>query len=224
MDLSSLWDQIAQIARALPQSGLLTVALGAVLLGVTGTNLVNRWPKFARVLRAACTLGLVGVLLMVVLQLSRMETRFNLAVPELGMTRQVVEGGETRVRISRDGHFRLMAEIGGVPTSFLVDTGATLTAVSQDTAEKLGLKPRAGTIPVKMQTANGKVFAQIAAIDDLEFGNISARGLDVIIAPGLGQTNVVGMNFLSRLESWRVERDVMTLIPKQGAPMPPVSE
>jgi aspartyl protease family protein len=48
----------------------------------------------------------------------------------------------------------------------------------------------------------------------LHFGNVTARGLDAIIAPGLGQTNVVGMNLLSRLASWRVEGNTMILVPK----------
>ena len=47
----------------------------------------------------------------------------------------------------------------------------------------------------------------------MRFGNVAARGLDAIIAPGLGQTNVLGMNLLSRLASWRVEGDTLILVP-----------
>lgn len=220
MNAAHIWDQLGHSFGSVPQSGLLLAALGAVVIGVIGSNLLIRWPSFGRLLRSFCTVVLVGVLAMVVLQLSRVETQFNFAMPELGMPKQVVEGGETHVEIAPDGHFWLRAEVNGIPTNFLVDTGATLIAVSQETATKLGLKPRIGGIPVRMQTANGKVSAQIAAIDDLRFGNISARGLDVIIAPGLGQTNVVGMNFLSRLASWRVEGGVMVLVPE---PDPKVS-
>jgi aspartyl protease family protein len=64
-----------------------------------------------------------------------------------------------------------------------------------------------------MNTANGIVAAQLSTIDEIRFGNVAARGLDVVIMPNLGDTNVVGMNTLSRLASWRVEGDEMILAP-----------
>ena len=64
-----------------------------------------------------------------------------------------------------------------------------------------------------MQTANGAVAAKLTTIDDLRFGNVAAQGIDAIIAPGLGPTNVIGMNVLSRLASWRVEGRTMILVP-----------
>jgi aspartyl protease family protein len=155
----------------------------------------------------------MGVLAMVVLQLSRMDPRFEMAVPQLGLPEQVVEGRETRVPLAPDGHFWLRAKVNGMQANFLVDTGATLTAVSAETAERLGLEPRDAGIPIRMQTANGAVAAQLTTIDDLRFGNVAAHGLDAIIAPGLGPTNVIGMNLLSRLASWRVEGNTMILVP-----------
>ena len=64
-----------------------------------------------------------------------------------------------------------------------------------------------------MNTANGLVAAQLSTIDEIRFGNVAARGLDVVIMPNLGDTNVVGMNLLSRLAPWRVEGDQMILVP-----------
>jgi aspartyl protease family protein len=160
----------------------------------------------------------MGILVLVVLQLSRMDPRFDLGFSDVVLPEQVVEGSETRVEMARDGHFWLRAEINGEPVNFLVDTGATLTAVSQDTAAAAGLEPREGGLPVRMQTANGSVAADLTTIDELRFGNVAARGLDAIIAPGLGQTNVIGMNLLSRLASWRVEGDTMILVPHHPQP------
>jgi aspartyl protease family protein len=123
------------------------------------------------------------------------------------------------VPLAGDGHFWLRAEINGAPANFLVDTGATLTAVSAETAERAGLDPRPGGIPVRMQTANGAVAAQLTTIDELRFGNVAARGIDAIIAPGLGPTNVIGMNLLTRLASWRVEGRTMILVPHHPQPV-----
>jgi len=189
-----------------------------MLLGVIGSLMIRRVPTLGRMLRLTSTLGLMGILVLVVLQLSRMDPRFDLGFSDVVLPEQVVEGSETRVEMARDGHFWLRAEINGEPVNFLVDTGATLTAVSQDTAAASGLEPREGGLPVRMQTANGSVAADLTTIDELRFGNVAARGRDAIIAPGLGQTNVIGMNLLSRLASWRVEGDTMILVPHHPQP------
>ena len=213
MSLASVWDQLAHNIRVLPQSALMMAALAAMVIGICGSLVFRRSPALGRVLRGASTLGLMGVLVLVVLQLSRLDPRFEMAVPEFGLPKQVVEGGETRVPLAQDGHFWLHAKVNGVPTNFLVDTGATITAVSAETARRIGLEPREAGIPIRMQTANGTVAAQLTTIDDLRFGNVAAHGLDAIIAPGLGPTNVIGMNLLSRLASWRVEGRTMILVP-----------
>ena len=218
MDFAPVWDQLAHSISKLPQSGLLLAAVAAMALGVLGSFVIRRLPALGRLMRTVSTLGLMGVLVLVVLQLSRMDSRFDLAIPELGLPEQVVEGTETRIKRAPDGHYWLRAEINGHPASFLVDTGATLTAVSAETAVAAGLEPREGGIPVRMQTANGSVAADLTTIDELRFGNVAARGLDAIIAPGLGPTNVIGMNLLSRLASVRLEGDTMILVPNHPQP------
>ena len=219
MDFTPIWDNLAGSIRELPQSGVLIAAVVAMGLGLLGSLVIRHAPRLGRVLRMASTLCLMGILLLVVLQVSRMDPRFEMAVPELGLPKQVVEGAETRVPMSRDGHFWLTANVNGEPANFLVDTGATITAVSPRTADAAGLSPRSGGLPVMMQTANGAIAAQMTSIDELRFGNVAAYGLDAIIAPGLGDTNVMGMNLLSRLASWRVEGRTMILVPHHPQPV-----
>ncbi len=218
MDFAPLWDQLVSSVHELPRSGLLLAALGAMLLGIVGSVLLRPAPLLGRLMRTASTAALMGILVLVVLQLSRLDTRFDLAVPEVGLPEQVVEGNETRVQRRPDGHYWLRAEINGHPANFLVDTGATLTAVSNETAASAGLEPRRAGVPVRMQTANGAVAAELTTIDELRFGNVVARGLDAVIAPGLGPTNVIGMNFLSRLASVRLEGETMILVPNNPQP------
>ena len=213
------WDHLLHSFAEVPQSGLLLAAVAAMLVGLMGTLLIRSLPMLGRLLRVTSTLSLMGILLLVVVQVSRMDPRFEMAVPQIGLPEQVVEGGETRVQLERDGHFWLTATVNGFPARFLVDTGATLTAVSDETAAIAGLVPRAGGLPIMMQTANGPIAAELTTIDELRFGNVAARGLDAIIAPGLGRTNVMGMNLLSRLASWRVEGDTMILVPNHPQPV-----
>jgi aspartyl protease family protein len=218
MDFAPVWDQLAHSISELPRSGLLLAAVGAMVLGVIGSIMIRRVPALGKLLRLTSTLALMGILVLVVLQLSRMDPRFEMAIPELGLPEQIVEGSETRIKRAPDGHYWLRAEINGHPANFLVDTGATLTAVSTETAEAAGLDPREGSLPVRMQTANGSVAAEMTTIDELRFGNVAARGLDAIIAPGLGPTNVIGMNLLSRLASVRLEGETMIMVPNNPQP------
>ena len=72
---------------------------------------------------------------------------------------------------------------------------------------------------VRMKTANGEVQAELVTLGEVRFGNIVARDLDAVVAPGLGETNVIGMNFLSRLASWRVEQRTLVLVPNDPQPV-----
>lgn len=222
MSVQNLWNNIAAAIAAIPRNELLMLALVAMVAGWFGSALIRRKVPMGRLVRTASTVVLAGILVTVVLQLSRFDPRLEVAVPQLGLPEQLVEGGETRLGLAPDGHFWLRASINGVPANFLVDTGATVTAVSSGLAAEAGLEPRRGGLPVTISTANGPVAAQIATAEEFRFGNIAASGLDVVITPTLGETNVVGMNLLSRLASWRVEGDTMVLVPRnpQSEPAP----
>lgn len=215
MDFEPAFTAAAEVIRSIPRSELLMLAVAAMVAGWLGSALARRRLPLGRTISTLSTVLLAGVLLTVVLQLSRFDPRLDIAVPQLGLPEQVVEGGETRVELAPDGHFWLRAEINGHPARFLVDTGATLTAVSQGVADAAGLEPRRGGIPVQIGTANGTIAAQLTTIDSLSFGNVEASGIDAVIAPNLGETNVVGMNLLSRLGSWRVEGDTLILVPEE---------
>lgn len=214
MSIEGIWQYLAATLAAIPRSGLLMLVVAALGVSWIGSLMVRRKLPLGHFVRRGSTVVLAGILVLVVLQLSRFDSRLEVAVPQIGLPEQVVEGGETRIAMAPDGHFWLRAQVNGQPASFLVDTGATLTAVSQRLADTAGLKPRRGGLPVTINTANGAVSAQLSTIGEMRFGNVAARGLDVVIAPTLGETNVVGMNLLSRLASWRVEGNTLILVPE----------
>lgn len=218
MTLAEIWNALAAVITEIPRSGLLVAVLSALLAGWVGALMVRREIPAGRLVSTASTVALAAILVTVVLQLSRFDSRVDFALPEMGMPQQVVEGGETRIPMAQDGHFWLRAEVNGTPASFMIDTGATLTAVSDGVADRAGLEPRRGGIPIQLNTANGTISAQITSIDELRFGSVAARGLDAVMAPNLGETNVIGMNLLSRLKSWRVEDNVLILVPNNPQP------
>lgn len=219
MDPQAAWQATTEIIREIPRSGLLIATVAAVLGSILGTGIARHYSAFGRFIATTSTLALAAILVVVMLQVSRFDPRLDIAVPELGLPEQTVAGGETRVPMSPDGHFWIKATVNGEPAAFLVDTGATLTAVSVPLAERAGLEPRRGGLPVRISTANGTVTAELTTIDTLRFGSVKAGGLDAVIAPQIGTTNVIGMNLLSRLASWRVEGRTMILVPNH--PQPP---
>ncbi|MBX7482586.1 retropepsin-like aspartic protease family protein [Qipengyuania qiaonensis] len=213
MELEPVFSAIADTLRAIPRSELLIAAVAAMVLGWFGAMIAKR-SMLGGWLRMVSSLALGLILLTVVLQLSRFDPRFDVAVPQIGLPEQVVAGGETRIPLSADGHFWVRAEVNGAPGNFMIDTGATLTAISAPLAQRAGLEPRRGGIPIMLGTANGTVQAHVATIDSLTFGNVSASGTDAAIAENFGDFNVIGMNVLARLGSWRVEDNTLILVPR----------
>lgn len=130
-----------------------------------------------------------------------------------GRPAQSVVGAELRVPMSADGHFWVEASINGTKRRMLVDSGATVTAVPVETATAAGLDAATNPMPVMIRTANGTITARSTRAQELRLGNIIARDLGVIVSPAFGDTHVLGMNFLSRLESWRVEGRTLILKP-----------
>jgi aspartyl protease family protein len=97
----------------------------------------------------------------------------------------------------------------------LIDSGASTTALSLATAHAASIDLDQNPIPTSLSTANGMVFARTSNVHQLELGPITASDLRVVVAPEFGDTNVLGMNFLSRLKSWRVEGDILVLEPNR---------
>jgi aspartyl protease family protein len=124
----------------------------------------------------------------------------------------VGDGGEVRIRKGEDGHFSVDAKVNGQTVEFLVDSGATVTTVSGDTAERVGLEPQ-GVVPVVVATANGMARAWRSRADTLSVGGIRRENLAVHIAGPRSDIDLLGMNFLSTLSAWRVEGEWLILQP-----------
>jgi aspartyl protease family protein len=134
----------------------------------------------------------------------------------LGNDEQRISGRTVRLRMASDGHFWANVTINGTPVRMLVDSGATVTSLGMDTAKAAGLDLNQNPIPVQIETANGAVMAHTSSVDRLTLGPIVATDLRVDVAEEFGATNVLGMNFLSRLKSWRVDNGWLILEPKQS--------
>lgn len=107
------------------------------------------------------------------------------------------------------GHFTASGSINGRMTEFLVDTGATLIALSQAEAERLNLPYRAGR-HTSTQTANGVVPAMMLTLASVRVGGVEVHNVDAIVVPGQMRYVLLGNSFLTRFQMRR-DNDVMTL-------------
>ena len=120
-------------------------------------------------------------------------------------------GRVVRIAQSDDGHYWATGTVNGRDVRFLIDSGATITAISTDMARAAGLNIENVGPGVMLHTANGSIIAQRSSAASIAIGNIQLNDLALVVSDAFGQTNVLGMNFLSRLKSWRVEAGEMIL-------------
>jgi aspartyl protease family protein len=193
------------------------LAIYALLAAVVVTLLL-RVPFVGRILRVLISVGLLAFFIFILLQQAPYQPSLARFTDRLGLDNQQVAGSELKVRMAPDGHFWVDAQVNGVPRRMLIDSGATITAVSTGTVQAAGINREATFAPVILRTANGAAPAQTGSVDELRVGNIVARNLKVVTSPGLGDLDVLGMNFLSKLESWRVEGRTLILVPHHPQP------
>ncbi len=122
-------------------------------------------------------------------------------------TRFSVTGGTIELQRGSDGHYHWPGTINGRAVDFLVDTGATGTAISTALARELGLESIGR---VRSSTAGGIVTGEVMLADIELRGGIRVERLRVTALPALGDRPLLGMNVLGRL-GWQ-QRDGVLII------------
>lgn len=126
---------------------------------------------------------------------------------ESARTRVTVGDGSVEIRRSPDGHFHWPGTLGGRRVDFLVDTGATTSAIDDGLARALGL-PEVGSATVR--TANGVAQARIVVADLRLDGGVTVTGLRLAALPALDGAPLLGMDVLGRLH-WTQDGGVLRL-------------
>lgn len=123
------------------------------------------------------------------------------AAPKRGETAEMVE-------IARDGQgqFHLSVDVGGESVRFLVDTGADVVALTEDDAERLGLRPDPSEYRPMLQTASGTGMAAPVEIDRLTIGGHDLTGIEAVVVPDL-PVSLLGQSVLRRLGSVTLKGD-----------------
>ena len=106
------------------------------------------------------------------------------------------------VIVPRDerGHFQVDARIEGRKLSFMVDTGASVIALTASDAARLGIHPAQREFVTEVKTANGTVRAAPVRLDEVEVGDLVVRDVAALVMPDEALSdNLLGLSFLSRL-------------------------
>ncbi len=110
------------------------------------------------------------------------------------------------------GHYETRAKINGRSVHVLVDTGATMVALTFEDAAAAGIHPNRSDFTHRVNTANGQGRVAPVHLDEVSIGDIIVRDVRAVVAePGrLGQS-LLGMSFLGQLQKTEISRGVLTL-------------
>lgn len=113
--------------------------------------------------------------------------------------------------VAENGHYAVRAEVDGVAINFTVDSGATDVVLSPRDAERLGFDLERLDFTKLSETANGLVRGAPIEIAHFAIGPIVVHNLPATVNEADMSDSLLGMEFLRRLKSWRVEGERLTL-------------
>jgi aspartyl protease family protein len=116
-------------------------------------------------------------------------------------------GDVVEIQRGADGHYHWPGSINGRAVVFLVDTGATGTAISAALARELHLESFGR---VRSSTAGGIVDGELTRADVALQGGVRADRLRIVALPGLDDRPLLGMDVLGRLH-WQLREGVMRI-------------
>jgi aspartyl protease family protein len=139
-------------------------------------------------------------------------TRPHIQVAEERVTRP--EGDAVTIPAGDFGHFNTEAEINGRSVDVMVDTGASLVALTYEDAERAGVFVRPSDFNRVALTANGQARVAPVMISEISIGDVSVRNVQAVVSErGASERTLLGMSFLGRLA--RVEMRAGTLVLQQ---------
>ncbi len=132
-------------------------------------------------------------------------------VSEIMPSRAIESQGVLEIRQSKDNHFYLDALVNGKTIKFLIDTGASDIVLNSSDAVTAGLDLRKLNFNKIYNTANGQVRGASAKVGTLQIGRVVFRDVSVSVNAGELDISLLGMSFLERFNSYKVDGDKLYL-------------
>ena len=124
---------------------------------------------------------------------------------------QMVSDNTLVLKRDRSGQFYANVEINGRDIRFLVDTGASDLVLSQQDAERAGIDMERLNYIITSLTANGEVQSAPVRLDTVALAEFVDQDVPARVNGGELDISLLGMTYLDRFRSMRVEDDKMYL-------------
>lgn len=108
------------------------------------------------------------------------------------------------------GHFNLTATVNGAPVRFVLDTGASLVALTLDDARAAGIAPSDLVFDQTTQTANGRIRFASVTLREIRIEQLSIENVPAAVIENLEQS-LLGMSFLKRVKSFEMREGKLTI-------------
>lgn len=119
--------------------------------------------------------------------------------------------GEARLTRAPDSHFYADVEIDGRQVRMMVDSGASMIALTRRDAEAVGIDVDRLPVGGMAQTAGGQVPMRITMLRSVEVDGIEVRGVQAAVIDADMGISLLGQSYLAKLGKVNVEGDTMTL-------------
>lgn len=127
-------------------------------------------------------------------------------------TTRPLGGRSVEIKAGANGHYYTEAEVNGRRVPVLVDTGASLVALTWDDARDAGIFTRESDYTQRVSTANGVARVATVVIDQISIGDVVVRNVAAAVSePGKLRTSLLGMSFLGRLDRFDIRNGVLVL-------------
>jgi clan AA aspartic protease (TIGR02281 family) len=119
---------------------------------------------------------------------------------------------EVQIGRGHGGQFAVQVTINGVTAPMVIDSGASSVVLTYETARAAGLPLELLDYDVDLETASGRTKGARLTLDRLAIGKLVEHSVPALVVPqGQLKSNLLGMSFLDRLESWEVRTDRLVL-------------
>lgn len=123
----------------------------------------------------------------------------------------VLQTGAIEVPRAADGHFYLTLDVNGVPTRFVVDTGATTIVLTHADAVAAGIDTNALIFLGRADTANGRVETAPVRLETLTLAGIEDTNVRAVVNGGEMRESLLGMSYLSRFSRLEIAEGRLVL-------------
>lgn len=123
----------------------------------------------------------------------------------------VLTEGTVSVPRASDGHFYLTLDVNGVPTRFVVDTGASDIVLTLADAQAAGIDTDLLIYSGRANTANGTVDIAPTRIETLTLGGIPDTDVRAVVNGGEMRESLLGMAYLSRFSRLVIAENQLVL-------------